>query len=125
VVFAGILLAVGLAARAACADNGLPPGVVYASDTDPVRISSFTYSPAEIKRGGSVVAQVVCTSNAAAVTAKVGTIVMNIPKRAPGIFRATLQLPWLPVYTTHETVTITAIRTDGATAARTFTVEIH
>ena len=115
----------GLAAGAACADNGLPPGVVYASDTDPVRISSFTYSPAEIKRGGSVVAQVVCTSNAAAVTAKVGTIVMNIPKRAPGIFRATLQLPLLPVYAGHETVTITAIRTDGATAARTFTVEIH
>jgi hypothetical protein len=121
----GLVLATGLAVRAAFADNGLPPGVVYASDTDPVRISSITYSPTEIKRGGKVVAQVVCTSNAAAVTAKVGTIVVNLPKRAPGIFRATLQLPWLPVYATHQTVTITAIRTDGATAARTFTVEIH
>jgi hypothetical protein len=99
--------------------------VVYASDADPVRITSISYTPTEIKRGGTVVAQVICTSNAAAVTAKVGTIVVNLPKLAPGIFRSTLRLPWLPVYDSHQTVTITAIRTDGATAKRTFSVEIH
>lgn len=122
---AGFAIACCLAALTVLADDSLPAGVVYASNTDPVRITSITYSPAEIKRGGTVVAQVVCTSNAAAVTAKVGTIVMNLSKRAPGIFRATLQLPWLPVYDSHETVTITAIRTDGASATRTFMVEIH
>jgi hypothetical protein len=121
----GLALAFYLAAHAAIAADALPAGVVYASDADPVRIISISYSPTEIERGSSVVAQIVCTSNAAAVTAKVGTIVMNIPKRAPGIFRATLRLPWLPVYVSHETVTITAIRTDGATAKRTFSVEIH
>lgn len=99
--------------------------MVYASDSDPVRIASIAYSPAQIKRGGTVVAQIVCTSNAAAVTAKVGTIVMNIPKVAPGIFRSTLRLPWLPVYDSRQSVTITAIRTDGTKATRTFTVEIH
>lgn len=98
---------------------------MYASNSDPVRITGFTYSPPEIKRGGTIVAQVVCTSNAAAVTAKVGTIVMNIPKRAPGIFRATLHMPWLPAYDSHQIVTITAIRTDGATAQRSFSVDIH
>jgi len=125
VYVAAIALAAGLCASATRADDTLPPGVVYASNTDPVRILSVTYSPAEIKRGGTVVAQIVCTSNAAAVTAKVGTIVVNVPKREPGIFRATLSLPWLPVYSSHQTVTITAIRTDGKTAQRTFTVDVR
>ena len=121
---AGLIVTAGVAALPAHADDALPAGVIYASDTDPVRILSITYSPTEIKRGGKVVAQIVCTSNAAAVTAKVGTIVVNVPKRAPGIFRTTLKLPWLPMYHSHQTVTITAIRTDGKSARRTFSVDL-
>lgn len=121
---AALILASALVFRAALADDSLPPGVQYASDTDPVRILSINYSPTEIKRGGTVVAQIVCTSNAAAVTAKVGTIVVNVPKQAPGIFRTSLTLPRLPLYDAHQTVTVTAIRTDGKTAHRTFTVDL-
>jgi len=123
-LLAGLVVVSGLAALPARADDQLPAGVIYASDADPVRILSITYSPTEIKRGGTVATQIVCTSNAAAVTAKVGTVVVNVPKRAPGIFRTTLKLPWLPMYDSHQIVTITAIRTDGKTARRTFSVDL-
>lgn len=103
----------------------LPPGVVYASDTDPVRITSVTFDPSHPAAGDAVSAQIVCTSNAAAVTAKVGTIVVNVPKRAPGIFSTTLRVPVLPIYSAHQTVIITAIRTDGAKAQRTISVDLR
>jgi hypothetical protein len=103
----------------------LPPGVTYASDADPVRITAVSFDPAHPGAGDLVSAQIVCTSNAAAVTAKVGTLVVNVPKRAPGIFRTTLRVPSLPLYSTHQTVIITAIRTDGATDRRAITVDLR
>lgn len=106
------------------ADN-LPPGVTYASDTDPVRIVAVSFDPEHPSRGDTVQAQITCTSNAAAVTARVGTIVVNVPKKAPGIFAATLRLPPLPFYASHQDVVITAIRTDGAKTQRTISVDLH
>jgi hypothetical protein len=114
-----------LLAAAVRASDALPPGVQYASDQDPVRITGVTFSPAQPRRGDKVEAQVVCTSNAAAVTAQVGTVRVNVPKQAPGIFRTSLQIPELPFYSPHQTVVITAIRTDGATTKRTIAVDLH
>ncbi len=103
----------------------LPPGVPYASNTDPVRIVSVSYKPEWIERGGTVTARVVCTSNAAAVTGQVGTVRVLFPKKAHGIFVATLHVPALPFYPAHQDVVITAIRTDGATVQRTISVDVH
>jgi hypothetical protein len=116
-----LLVASPILARA----DTLPPGVVYASDTDPVRITSVVFDPSHPAAGDMVSAQIVCTSNAAAVTAKVGTIVINVPKRAPGIFSTALRVPVLPLYSAHETVIITAIRTDGAKTQRSFSVDLR
>ena len=118
-------LALLVAASAVLGDIPLPPGVTYASNSDPVRITSLTYWPAHVERGGTVVARVVCTSNAAAVTAKVGSVVVNLPKQAPGIFRARLHVPLLPFYSSHQSVIITAIRTDGATTHKTLSVDVR
>jgi len=124
-----MLLAAGcLAVRAddgAAGHNGLPAGVPYASDTDPVRITAVNFSPSEPKRGDTVTAEVTCSSNAAAVTVAVGTIRVLVPKKAPGIFRTQLHVPAFAFYSSHQTVIITAIRTDGATAQRTISVDIR
>ena len=111
-----VLAAAGaiLLAVAVRASDALPPGVQYASNSDPVRITGVTFSPAQPRRGDKVEAQVVCTSNAAAVTAQV-----------PGIFRTSLQIPELLFYSPHQIVVITAIRTDGATAKRTIAVDLR
>src|SRR5215469_5280736 len=118
---AAMLVASPMLARA----DALPPGVVYASDTDPVRITSVVLDPSNPAAGDTVSAQIICTSNAAAVTAKVGTIVVNVPKRAPGIFSTTLRVPVLPLYSAHQTVIITAIRTDGAKTQRSISVDLR
>jgi len=99
--------------------------VPYASDKDPVRITAINFSPSEPKRGDIVTAQVTCSSNAAAVTVAVGTIRVSVPKKAPGIFRAQLHVPTFALYPAHQTVIVTAIRTDGATVQRTVSVDIH
>jgi len=116
-----VLVAAPIFARA----DELPPGVIYASDADPVRITSVVFDPSHPAAGDTVSAQIVCTSNAAAVTAKVGTIVVNVPKRAPGIFRTTLRVPDLLLYSAHQTVIITAIRTDGAKTQRSISVDLR
>jgi hypothetical protein len=122
-LFALAVIAGTIAAQARA--DTLPPGVTYAADTDPVRITAVSFDPAHPSRGDTVDAQIICTSNAAAVTARVGTIVVNVPKKAPGIFRTTLQLPSLPFYSAHQNVVITAIRTDGAKTQRTISVELR
>jgi len=116
-----LLIALATTARA----DSLPPGVVYAGDRDPVRITSVTFDPEHPAAGDVVNAKIVCTSNTAAVTATVGTIVVNVPKAAPGIFKTTLRVPSLPLYGSHQTVIITAIRTDGVKTQRTVSVELH
>jgi len=128
------ILACGLLATgslAALADDGsagrdgLPAGVPYASDKDPVRITAVNFSPSEPKRGDLVTAQVTCSSNAAAVTVAVGTIRVIVPKKAPGIFRTQLRVPTFAFYPAHQTIIVTAIRTDGATVQRSVSVDIH
>jgi len=115
---------IGSLAAAARADV-LPQGVIYASDVEPVRITAVAFDPEHPSAGDTVRAQITCTSNAAAVTARVGSIVVNVPKKAPGIFQTTLQLPSLPFYSSHQDVVITAIRTDGAKTQRTISVDLR
>lgn len=120
-----LIVALVLNASGVRADNGLPAGVPYASNSDPVRITAIKFSPVQPRPGDTVEAMIMCTSNAAAVTAQVGKLRMNVPKRAPGIFRTNWQVPGWAVSAGHHTVVITAIRTDGATATRTVSVDIR
>src|SRR5579872_937560 len=68
------------------ARNGLPEGVPYAGEHDPVRIDSVTLSADEVRGGDIASARVITTSNAAALTARIGTYQISVPRVAPGIF---------------------------------------
>jgi hypothetical protein len=103
----------------------LPPGVPYAAATDPVAITAVSYVPHQIKPGDTVLAQVTCTSNVAAVTAQVGNFRVPLAKRAPGIFQTHIYVPRPLPFGPHQTVVVTAIRADGATVQRTFSIDIH
>jgi hypothetical protein len=98
--------------------GSLPLGVPYASETDPVRIVSFAISSTIIHPGDNVSGDVVTTSNAASVTAEVGSIRVEVPKVAPGKFHLLLQLPSMPLPPGDAKVIITAIRADGKRTTR-------
>lgn len=96
----------------------LPQGVPYASDSDPVQIVSYILSSTVFHPGDKVTGDVVTTSNAASVTAQVGTISINVPKVAPGKFHLLMQLPSIPLPPGDAKLVITAIRTDGKRTTR-------
>jgi hypothetical protein len=102
----------------AIAGDGLPPGVPYASDTDPVQIVSYVLSSSIFHPGDKVTGDVVTSSNAASVTAQVGTITVAVPKVAPGKFHLLMQLPSIPLPPGNAKLIITAIRTDGTRTTR-------
>ena len=97
---------------------GLPAGVPYASDSDPVQIVSYVLSSTIIHPGDKVTGDVVTSSNAASVTAQVGSITVAVPKIAPGKFHLLLQLPSMPLPPGAARLIITAIRTDGQRTTR-------
>src|SRR5450755_1411471 len=74
------------------AGDTLPPGVPYASDTDPVRIVSYILSSTVIHPGDAITGDVVTSSNAASVTARVGSFSVAVPKVAPGKFHFHMQM---------------------------------
>ncbi len=116
-------LVCGMASMAA-ADDVLPPGVPYASPTDPVRIASIAL-PSDTVHGGDVAtATVLTTSNAAALTARVGTYLINVPKTAPGTFAVALKVPRLPFPSYRAHIVVTAIRADGETSEQTISIKI-
>ena len=112
------------AARRAQAASGLPRGVPYASNTDAVSILSVTLSSQYVTRGETVSAVVVTTSNAAALTARTGTIRVWLDRPAFGIFTGKRKVPWWAPSGSHL-VTFTAVRTDGATAEYTLSVRVR
>jgi hypothetical protein len=97
---------------------GLPDGVPYASNSDPVQIISYVLSSTIIHPGDKVTGDVVTSSNAASVTAQVGTITITVPKVAPGKFHLLMQLPSIPLPPGNAKLIITAIRTDGKRTTR-------
>ena len=96
----------------------LPPGVPYASDSDPVQIVSYVLSSTIIHPGDKVTGDVVTSSNAASVTARVGAFSVAVPKTAPGKFHLLMQLPSMPLPPGDAKLIITAIRTDGMRTTR-------
>lgn len=98
--------------------QGLPPGVVYASNTDAVRILSVSLSPDTLQAGDIASARVITTSNAAALTARIGTYQVNVPKVAPGMFALSMTVPHIYVPGHRAVIVVTAIRADGATTQR-------
>jgi len=103
--------------------SALPPGVVYASDTDPVRILSVRISSDTLQAGDIASARVITTSNAAAMTARIGTYQVNVPRVAPGMFVLSMTVPHIYIPGHRAVIVVTAIRTDGATAQR--SVPLH
>ena len=106
------------------ANAGLPPGVPYAGNSDPVRIVSIQLSSTVARPGDNISGRVVTSSNAASVTAQIGSIVMPVPKVAPGIFALTIKVPQTLFGLHAVDVIVTAIRSDGATDQQTIPVSL-
>lgn len=79
---------------------------------DPIAIESVRLSEDPIRVGTSVSGTVIVTCNVAAVTAQVGTFRIGVPKRSPGVFATTVNVPRL-AWPGHFKLIVTAIRTDG------------
>ncbi len=115
---------VALMILTAATPQPIPSGVPIASDTDPVRIVSVSLSSTEFHPGDLVSGRVVTTSNAAAVTAQVGTIRVGVPRVAIGHFILSLQLPYSPLPAGPQKLIISAVRKDGARATRVVDVRL-
>ena len=102
----------------------LPPGVPYAAPTDPVRIAAIELPEGALHGGDTATATVITTSNAAAVTARIGGYVLNLPKTAPGTFMMAVRIPRLPFPSYRARIVVTAIRPDGVTDESTVSVKI-
>lgn len=107
------------------AQSGLPTGVTYASDTDPVRILSVSLSSDTVQAGDVASARVITTSNAAALTARIGTYQVNVPRVAPGTFALSMTVPRIYVPRHRVVIVVTAIRADGATTQRSVPLDVH
>ena len=105
--------------------DGILSGVPYAEPMDPVQIASVSYEPQQIRRGDTVLAEVVCTSNTTSVTAEAGGFRLLFDKTAPGVFQTRIHVPHSPLVGSHQSIVVTAIGADGATAQRVIPIEIH
>ena len=103
----------------------LPPGVPYASSADPIRIVSIKLSSDDVRGGDMASARVITTSNAAALTARIRTYQVNVPRIAPGTFAMRIRVPHVPVPGHRVDIVVTAIRADGATTERTISVNVY
>jgi len=102
----------------------LPAGVPYAASSDPVKIQSVTLSSAVVHGGDDASGRVITTSNAAALTARIGTYQVGVPRLAPGIFQISIRVPRLPTLGSTVDIVLTAIRADGQTDQRTVPVRV-
>ncbi|HEV2036991.1 MAG TPA: hypothetical protein VGQ96_00170 [Candidatus Eremiobacteraceae bacterium] len=66
----------------------------------------------------------ITTSNAAALTARIGTYQVNVPRVAPGTFALSMTVPHLPVPGHRVVIVVTAIRADGATTQRSVPLDV-
>jgi hypothetical protein len=112
------------ATSAAHGNGSLPKGVPYASDTDPIRIISCILSSTTVHPGDKITGDVVTSSNAASVTARVGAFAVEVPKVAPGKFHLLLQLPSMPLPPGDTKLIVTAVRTDGKSTRREVAVTV-
>ncbi|HKW45540.1 MAG TPA: hypothetical protein VJN22_07770, partial [Candidatus Eremiobacteraceae bacterium] len=85
---------------------------------------SFAISSKVFHPGDDVTGDIVTTSNAASVTARVGAFAVAVPKVAPGKFHLQMHLPSVPLPPGDAKLIITAIRTDGKSATREIAVTV-
>jgi hypothetical protein len=97
----------------------------WARPDDPIAIQTVVLSEHDMRAGDTVTGIVITTVNVAAVTAQAGGYRVSLPKVAPGTFRTSVQVPRLWDWDWRGDVTITAIRTDGATVEAAIPVEIR
>ena len=91
---------------------------------DPIVIENIIISEDPIVAGTRVSGTVIATCNVAAVTAQVGTYRIGVPKRSPGIFETSVDVPRF-VWPGHFTLIVTAIRTDGASVHTSMPIELR
>ena len=91
---------------------------------DPIAIKNVIISEDPIIAGTRVSGTVIATCNVAAVTAQVGTYRIGVPKRSPGIFQTSVDVPHF-VWPGRFTLIVTAIRTDGATVRTSMPIELR
>ena len=96
-----------------------------ARPNDPIVIQWVALSENDMHAGDSVTGTVITSVNVAAVTAQAGTYRLSVPKIGPGTFRKTMQVPRLWDWDWRGSVTITAIRTDGATVETNIPIEVR
>jgi hypothetical protein len=90
-----------------------------------VRIESIHLSSDAVRGGDTESAQIITTSNVAALTARIGTYQINVPRIAPGTFAMTMTVPHVPLKEHQVNIIVTAIRADGATAQRTVPISVY
>jgi hypothetical protein len=88
-------------------------------------IQYVALSENDMHAGDTVTGTVITTVNVAAVTAQAGGYRISLPKIAPGTFRTTVLVPRLWDWDWRGDVTVTAIRTDGATIERSVPIEVR
>lgn len=98
--------------------------MAYAGPDAPVKIESVKLSSQQVHGGDSVSGTVITTSNAASVTARVGTIQMAVPKVAPGTFSMEVHVPRLPLLNRQMDIVFTAIRADGASVQLSVPIQV-
>lgn len=91
---------------------------------DPISIDSVTLSDNPVHTGESVSATVRASCNVAAMTASIGSYRIGVPKISAGLFQKTVRVPYF-IMPGRVSVTVTAIRTDGATVDTRFPVDIR
>lgn len=121
----GALLPAGAPIASENPHPDLPPNVPYASNTDPVRIESISISSDTVHAGDIASGTVITTSNAASVTARVGTYQVSVPRSAPGTFSLSLKVPRVPLLGQQVNIVVTAIRSDGQTDQRTIPIRVY
>ena len=106
---------------------GSPPQSNFARSGDPVTFFYATFSPTVISNATSVSISAITTSNATAVKLLVGNQTVSLSQSGPGQWLATFHFPLtsLPPGQTSISLSLTASRGDGSTAAIAIPINIR
>ena len=98
---------------------GTPPANTYAAKTDPPRIFYASFSPTVLRNGTTVSVSAVTTTNVTRVTIGNGTYTTPLTAIAPGKWQASypFKASAYALGSANTSLTLTAYRSDGATAA--------
>jgi general secretion pathway protein D len=98
---------------------GAPPANTYAAKTDPPRIFYASFAPTVLRNGMTVSVSAITTTNVARVTIGTGTYTTPLTSIAPAKWQASyaFKASAYALGSANTSLTLTAYRSDGATAA--------